>query len=48
MKTFRCRIARWLDGRLQYMTYVGPFDRIPYGWSMVTRQPTNPTPRMAA
>ena len=47
-RTFRCRIARWLDGRMQYVTYVGPVDRIPHGWSIVMRRPNNPTPRLAA
>lgn len=38
MKTFRCRIARMNDGFVQTMTYIGPFDRIPAGWSLVMRR----------
>ena len=38
MKTFRCRIARMDDGTIQIVTYIGPVDRIPTGWSLVMRR----------
>lgn len=37
-RTFRCRIARLNGGAIQTLTYIGPFDRIPAGWSLVTRR----------
>lgn len=37
-RTFRCRIVRLNDGFTQYMTYIGPMDRIPDGWSLVARR----------
>lgn len=37
-RTFRCRIARMNGGAIQTMTYIGPVDRIPAGWSMVMRR----------
>jgi hypothetical protein len=37
-RTFRCRIARLQDGFAQYVTYIGPVDRIPAGWSIVMRR----------
>lgn len=36
--TFRCRIVRMRDGFVQVMTYIGPVDRIPAGWSLVMRR----------
>lgn len=36
--TFRIRIARMNDGAIQTVTYIGPIDRIPAGWSMVMRR----------
>lgn len=33
--TFRIRIARMIDGFVQTVTYIGPKDRIPFGWSLV-------------
>lgn len=36
MRTFRCKIARHLDG--MRLAYIGPFDRIPRGWSIVMRR----------
>jgi len=38
MKTFRCRIARMNDGAIQIVTYIGPVDHIPAGWSLVMRR----------
>jgi len=38
VKTFRCKISRQLDGFVQTMAYIGPFDRIPPGWSIVMRR----------
>jgi hypothetical protein len=37
-RTFRCRIARLQGGFAQYVTYIGPMDRIPAGWSIVMRR----------
>jgi hypothetical protein len=37
-RTFRCRIARMNDGAIQIVTYIGPVDRIPAGWSLVMRR----------
>ena len=37
-RTFRCRIVRLNGGFAQYATYIGPFDRIPAGWSYVMRR----------
>ena len=35
----RCRIARLLDGRAQYLTFIGPsVEAIPRGWCYVTRR----------
>lgn len=38
MKTFRCKIARQVDGFVQALAYIGPFDRVPAGWSIVMRR----------
>ena len=38
MKTFRCKIARQIDGFVQTLAYIGPVDRIPRGWSIVMRK----------
>lgn len=48
MKTFRCRICRRVDDCIQFVSYVGPIDRIPAGWSIVMRRPNNQPPRLAA
>lgn len=37
-KMFRCRIAKMVDGALVTATYIGPFDKIPTGWSMFMRR----------
>lgn len=36
--TFRCKIARYVDGFVQTLAYIGPVDHIPSGWSMVMRR----------
>lgn len=36
--TFRCRIARMVGPSVQMVSYVGPLDRIPAGWSIVMRR----------
>jgi hypothetical protein len=38
MKTYRFRIARMNGRAIQTMTYIGHFDRIPAGWSLVMRR----------
>lgn len=38
MKTFRCRIARLVGPAVQTLTYIGPADRVPAGWSIVMRR----------
>jgi hypothetical protein len=37
-RTFRCRIARIVGPSVQTLSYVGPLDRIPAGWSIVMRR----------
>jgi hypothetical protein len=37
MKAFRCTLVRHSDGRR--ITYVGPVDQTPTGWSIVKRAP---------
>jgi hypothetical protein len=37
-RTFRCRIARMNDGAIQTMSYIGPMDGVPVGWSIVMRR----------
>lgn len=47
-KMFRCRLIRFVDGVQQVITYVGPFDDIPKGWSMFMRRVVGPSGGMAA
>lgn len=42
-RTFHCRICRLRDGVLQTVTYIGPIDRIPLGWSIKFRAPITTT-----
>jgi len=37
-RTFRCRIVRLIGGAIQTMTYIGPVDGVPAGWSIVMRR----------
>jgi hypothetical protein len=42
MTIFRCRIGReTAPGVVQTLTYIGPFESIPAGWSMVMRRVVN-------
>jgi len=45
---FRCRLVRMIDGFPQSIIYVGPFDKIPAGWSMQMRRVVTPRGGMAA
>ncbi|MFC4526372.1 hypothetical protein ISN76_13130 [Dyella halodurans] len=36
-RTFRCRICRLVDGVMQTITYIGPVDQTPAGWSIKFR-----------
>jgi hypothetical protein len=47
-KMFRCRLVRFIDGAQQVITYVGPYDGIPKGWSMFARRVVGPSGGMAA
>jgi hypothetical protein len=38
MKTFRCKLVRVVNNQVQRLIYIGPFDRIPEGWSIVMRR----------
>lgn len=42
LRTFRCRIARMVGPAVEFMSYVGPLDRIPAGWSIVMRRVLKP------
>ncbi|MBB3227034.1 hypothetical protein FHW69_001635 [Luteibacter sp. Sphag1AF] len=37
-RMFRCRLARIVDGVMQVVVYVGPYESIPHGWSMFVRE----------
>ena len=47
-KMFRCRLTRMVDGAMQVITYVGPYESIPKGWSMFMRRVVGPSGGMAA
>lgn len=47
-KMFRCRLVRFVDGRSEEITYVGPFDGWTRDWHMKFRAATGPSGGMAA
>jgi hypothetical protein len=47
LRTFRCRICRLVDGVMQTVTYIGPIEQIPEGWSMKFRVVVGSTGRAA-
>lgn len=47
-RMFRCKLAKRVGDRMVIVTYIGPYDRIPAGWSMFMRVATSPRGGMAA
>jgi hypothetical protein len=47
-RMFRCRLAKMVNGAMVTVTYIGPYDRIPPGWSMFMRRVIGPSGGMAA
>lgn len=47
-KILRCKLAKYVGGSMVFVTYIGPFDRIPEGWSMCMRRVVGPRGDMAA
>ncbi|HVI55447.1 MAG TPA: hypothetical protein VM621_10390 [Luteibacter sp.] len=45
---FRCKLAKMVNGAMVTVTYIGPYDRIPSGWSMFMRRIVGPSCGMAA
>jgi hypothetical protein len=45
---FRCKLAKLVGDRMIYVTYIGPYESIPKGWSMFMKRVTGPTGGVAA
>jgi hypothetical protein len=45
---FRCKLAKRVGDHMVFVTYIGPFDLIPKGWSWLGRRVTGPSGGMAA
>lgn len=45
---FRCRLAKMIGDTLVTVTYIGPYESIPKGWSMFMRRVVGPSGGMAA
>lgn len=47
-RMFRCKLAKRIGDHMVFVTYIGPYERIPPGWSMFMKRVVGPTGGMAA